>query len=213
MFNKKYGLQRAAIVGTKPMTRRSVPYKWQTSLTEIFEDCNYDYSKFWQISDVQFITNEKAPYKVGEVVAIAQSYKDAGYTKELVVQHVKPNPNAKPTAPFEKKYPGWNNKMFVKAEFMPNFIQFTDLKIERLQDISGEDCIREGIVDIHLQELYPTGNHAYTFDGCSEGQIFGEINGFCSPIAAFAALIDKVSGRGTWKANPWVFAYTFELFK
>ena len=28
---------------------------------------------------------------------------------------------------------------------------------------------------------------------------------------AFAALIDKVSGKGTWKKNPWVFAYSFEL--
>lgn len=138
MFNDKYGLQRAAIDGTKLMTRRSVPEKWQTPLTEIFEDCNYDYPEFWKKSDVQFIMYEKAPYKVGEVVAIAQSYKDAGYTTEWVVQHVKPNPKAKATAPFEKKYPGWNNKMFVKAEFMPNFIQFTDIKVERLQDISDD---------------------------------------------------------------------------
>ena len=29
MFNEKYGLQRAAIAGTKPMTRRSVPDKWK----------------------------------------------------------------------------------------------------------------------------------------------------------------------------------------
>ena len=28
---------------------------------------------------------------------------------------------------------------------------------------------------------------------------------------AFAALIDKVSGKGTWKSNPWVFVYEFEL--
>lgn len=30
---------------------------------------------------------------------------------------------------------------------------------------------------------------------------------------AFAALIDKVSGNGTWERNPWVFAYTFKLIK
>lgn len=32
-----------------------------------------------------------------------------------------------------------------------------------------------------------------------------------TPIEAFAVLIDKVSGKGTWDKNPWVFAYTFEL--
>ena len=208
MFNDKYGLQRAAIDGTKPMTRRAVHDKWQTTLTEIFEDCNYDYSKFWQISDVQFITNEKAPYKVGEVVAIAQSYKDAGYTKEWVVQNVNPNPNAKPTDPFEKRYPGWNNKMFVKAEFMPNFIQFTDLKVERLKDISDEDCLREGIIPKKLDYTpagYPKGLTYYGFYG------WGVVSDHAKD--AFAALIDKVSGRGTWDKNPWVFAYSFELVK
>lgn len=30
---------------------------------------------------------------------------------------------------------------------------------------------------------------------------------------AFASLIDKVSGRGTWGQNPWVVAYEFELRK
>ena len=34
---------------------------------------------------------------------------------------------------------------------------------------------------------------------------------FDTPREAYAALIDKVSGRGTWLANPWVFVYEFEL--
>lgn len=28
---------------------------------------------------------------------------------------------------------------------------------------------------------------------------------------AYAALTDKVSGKGTWESNPWVFVYDFEL--
>ena len=200
MFNDKYGLQRAAIDGTKPMTRRAVPDKWQQPLTEIFEACNYDYSIFWQHPTVQLITNEKAPYKVGEVVAIAQSYKDAGYTKEWVVRNIIPNPNAKPTDPFEKKYPGWTNKMFVKAEFMPNFIKFTDLKVERLQDISDEDCMKEGIFDTKSDRIYH-----YRFPNSQRN--------YMNPREAFAALIDKVSGRGTWHLNPWVFAYTFDVLQ
>lgn len=31
--------------------------------------------------------------------------------------------------------------------------------------------------------------------------------------ALIAALIDKVSGRGTWESNPWVVVYEFELVK
>lgn len=36
---------------------------------------------------------------------------------------------------------------------------------------------------------------------------------FNTPRQAFAALIDKVSGRGTWDCNPWVVVYEFELVK
>jgi hypothetical protein len=32
-------------------------------------------------------------------------------------------------------------------------------------------------------------------------------------MGMFAALIDKVSGRGTWDRNPWVFAYTFDVLQ
>lgn len=32
---------------------------------------------------------------------------------------------------------------------------------------------------------------------------------FHTPKEAFAALIDKVSGKGTWEKNPLVFAYGF----
>lgn len=36
---------------------------------------------------------------------------------------------------------------------------------------------------------------------------------FQTPRDAFAMLIDKVSGRGTWASNPWVVVYEFELVK
>lgn len=34
-----------------------------------------------------------------------------------------------------------------------------------------------------------------------------------TPREAFAALIDKVSDRGTWDGNPWVEAHEFDLLK
>lgn len=39
----------------------------------------------------------------------------------------------------------------------------------------------------------------------------GDIQPYCTPHEAFAALIDKVSGKGAWESNPFVFVYEFEL--
>lgn len=94
--------------------------------------------------------------------------------------------------------------MFVKAEYMPHRIRITGIKCERLQDISDEDCIKEG-VRVCSQELeYP-----YYFIDAKRFMICD----YKSPREAFAALIDKVSGRGTWESNPWVVVYEFELVK
>lgn len=208
MFNETYGLTEAVLQGRKTMTRRLISKHFPAEGVELIGITGIGAE--FRIGDNYEPVFVRLPYKVGEVVAVAQNYQEAinelnrlgdisGWGKLIA------NTN--------NGCAGYYNKMFVRADLMPHHISITDIKVERLQDISVRDCLREGIVDIHLPILYPTGNHAYTFDGCSEGQIFGDINGFVSPIAAFAALIDKVSGRGTWDSNPWVFAYTYELVK
>ena len=100
---------------------------------------------------------------------------------------------------------GWNNKLFVRADLMPHHIRITDIKVERLQNISDEDSLKEGInkgqcgsVDTHFMDVY---------------YYKGDIQPYCTPREAFAALIDKVSGKGTWESNPYVWAYEFELMK
>ena len=50
-------------------------------------------------------------YKVGEIVAIAQSYKDLGYDPDSLDR----DPKAVGIRGFMKHSAGWNNKMFVSA--------------------------------------------------------------------------------------------------
>ena len=104
----------------------------------------------------------------------------------------------------EKYTPGYGNKMYVRADMMIEHIRITGIRCERLQDISDEDCVKEG-VRVGSQALeYP-----YYFIDTKQFLICD----YKSPRRAFAALIDKVSGRGTWDRNPWVVAYEFELVK
>lgn len=88
---------------------------------------------------------------------------------------------------------------------MPNQIRITDVRVERLQDISDEDCIKEGI-----EKFDAFGDPAsYRFYDRKKCIIYPKK--WCvSPREAYAALIDKVSGKGTWDSNPYVFVYDFE---
>lgn len=198
MFNSKYGLDKAVLEGRKTMTRRviSCPNTFKGQLVagfyicrnrqsrEITEVCMHDADEGF-IDNGQLLPN----YKVGEVVAIAQSYKDCGYDPNFML-------DGKPIS----KHPGWNNKMFVKAELMKHFIKITGVKVERLQDISYTDIAAEGI--------------KYNIDVMTNLRIFMFPNGereFLDDRTAFRTLIDKISGKGTWKSNPWVWAYEFEL--
>lgn len=134
----------------------------------------------------------RVKYEVGDVVAIQQSYKEV--YQELF--------NDATTQKITKGTAGWSNKMFVRASIMPHHIRITDVTMELLQDISDEDCLREGI--IKKSGFFTMGKviYNYTFTGCNSS--------YQNPRSAFAALINKVSGRGTWDSNPLVFVYSFE---
>lgn len=189
MFNEQYGLQQATFDGIKTMTRRIVPDKVMEQVPAYQEQ--YYAGALEPISVEDAIMQMCGPehmfhvgYEVGEIVAVAQSYEDVfGYGDAYHLG-------------LFGRTAAWDNKMFVKAELMPRHIKITGKKVERLQAISDEDCLREGIID--------TGS-GYT---CYRQ---GVLPLFRTPYAAFKALIDKVSRKGTWKSNPYVYAYTYKL--
>lgn len=197
MFNDKHGLTKAVLQGRKTMTRRMIKPQYET-----IKEYNANFETYL-LGELDGETFEVKPcYYIGEVVAIAQSYKD-------VYDSIK-NPcelfSDRLFNSLLKEHKGWKNKMFVKADLMPNRIRITDIKIERLQDISDEDCLKEGVIHIDLSWC-----KGYEVDGLWNRE--RRQSYWYTPREAFAALIDKVSGRGTWQANPWVFAYSFELVK
>jgi len=98
----------------------------------------------------------------------------------------------------------YNNKMFVRASDMPHHIKMKSYRVERLQDISDEDCMKEGIRrrdDVITSQMEDVVRY----------QVPGMSRLFATPKEAYAELIDKVSGKGTWASNPLVWVYEFEL--
>lgn len=198
LFNEKYGLTQAVLDGRKTMTRRiaSPSNDRQISLANL--------NKEWYEDDEGNTYISK--YEVGEVVAIAQSYKniaDSGYSVDSRYDSFRTEKWDENKRAYGrlKTHHGWNNKMFVKADLMPHHIRITNVKAERLQDISEEDCLKEGIMYYGL-EYDDYGDPQYGYKGSQM---------FINPIDAFRSLIDKVSGKGTWNIDPYVWVYEFEL--
>lgn len=218
MFNDKYSLTQAVLDGRKTMTRRIIkcPRTFKGEWVAGFNihrrhsdkkivgwPCMYD------ADEREFDMGEIFPkYKVGEVLSIAQSYESLGMNPEIAL-------NDKDGIGFYTKTkfaPGWKNKMFVRADLMPHHIRITNIKIQRLQEISNEDCLKEGIIKtIHKSADGEWGryywHHGVTRSNCP----YGQYKEYSNPLEAFASLIDCVSGKGTFKSNPYVFVYEFEL--
>ena len=199
MFNDSCGLTQAVLEGRKTMTRRVMSIDFYNSLDmvaygngdmECFMDRDGDF--------IDFRYTTKTPYQLGEIVAVAQSYhalNKAGYVAPEWLDHTC------------ESSAGYKNKMFVRADLMPHRIKITNIKVERLQDISNEDCLKEGIKE---KSRFPHKKSCpFYFDGGKHGWD----NSYKTPRQAFAALIDKICGRGTWNINPYVFVYEFELLK
>lgn len=201
MFNDEVNLTQLVLEHIKNMTRRTISQKTLDFVFNDFRHTYYEATLDWldekeTLEQCFFVDKmKKLPYQIGDVVAIAQSYKTV--LEQMIDAKGGYGEEENEFYEIYKDTPGWSNKMFVKSDLMPHLIRITDIKIERLQDISDEDCLKEGIYEVPFCD--------YSWE--DNGVVFG------TPREAFAALIDNVSGRGTWKRNPWVFAYSFELVK
>jgi hypothetical protein len=211
MFNDKYSLTQAVLDGRKTMTRRIIkcPRTFKGEWVAGFNihrrhsdkkivgwPCMYD------ADEREFDMGEILPkYKVGEVLSIAQRYKDVVEKRDEAQETLCLYKIGEKYLTMEEMGAGWNNKLFVRADLMPHHIRITNIKIERLQGISDEDCFKEGIFKWDAgQKDIPF----YSFH-------YADIPDYNDPRDAFAELIDKVSGKGTWASDPYVFVYEFEL--
>ena len=201
MFNDRYGLTQAVVEGRKTVTRRIVSDKLWDRWTDYDDFCNsvscgpstpvvrQYYNEF------EFFKDD-LPDRIGEIIAVAQCYADIH--SELMIGDFGDGcyDSFKNAVVHDKA--GWRNKMFVSADLMPHQIQILNIRPERLQNITDEDCLKEGV-------RFVENSDGYFSNGMSDG--------YTTPISAFAALIDEISGRRIWERNPFVWRIEFKLVK
>ena len=206
MFSDHYGLTQAVLEGKKTMTRRlmtmTLHKKNGNELTPIVPDDMFiasDGTAHFQVGrNGYMVPKQNQPaYHVGEEIAIAQSYhmlNKSGFVAPEGLDHTC------------ESSAGYENKMFVRADLMPHRIIIRKVDVQRLQNISDEDCMKEGIMEGEFMNTWDT----FYFD--EWGDVANHIT-FKRPRDAYRNLNDRISGKGTWQRNPWVYVYEFELLR
>jgi hypothetical protein len=100
-----------------------------------------------------------------------------------------------------KAEPTWKPSIFMPFEAARIFLEVTNVRVERLQDISEEDAMAEGIIE-------------FTKDG-KLMKYSADEQGAWSDMPrtakkAFEFLWESINGPESWEANPWVFVYEFK---
>ena len=208
MFNDRFGLTEAVLSGRKTQTRRIItcPKEFKGEWVAGFyvykrqsDNAIIQWPWMYDADECTFDGGEILPkYKVGEIVAVAQAYREVAHPNDGFLDdryEVK-----------DEYAAGWTNKMFVRADLMPHHIRITNVRGEGLQDISDEDCIKEGVIESVV--MGTNGSLSEYFVEGPKHICYGK-----TPREAYAVLIDLISGKGTWLSNPFVFVYDFELVK
>jgi hypothetical protein len=175
--------------------------------------------------------SEKPPYAIGDILYVREEHYVIGTwelnpTKELksdknyyyffpYVQPIAHDTTVRysdnPPAEFHvsksntPEIPDWykRNSLFMPKAYTRLFLEITDIKCERLYNISEADAIAEGI-----QQLEGKWNNK-TIKGY---QNYMNPNiPYLRAINSYISLWQSINGLQSHNINPWVFAYTFKV--
>ncbi len=203
LLNYQFGMWDAVLQKIKTNTRR------KGGLDEINKNPDdYKYFGFWQAGGIII---EMQQISTGKTINIPLRHKpgDFAYLQEPVLTtpssifykytdtdgHSEADAFAPLIDQAIKNGASWENKYFMAAKNARFYVKFTNWKIQRLQDISEEDCLAEGIqaqgdsffyTKDGVKLLFPTAKKAYF-------SLYNSVNNI------------KIAN------NPWLFSYYFEL--
>lgn len=201
---------RALLAGTKTQTRRLIKpqpamtasgrWKWEGKTPGAEASCFFGDDEFMS----RALLDEAVRYAVGDRLWVREAWwAEARYDD-------RPPRDIPTTAPIyyqTEPEPGCAGR-YRHGRFMVRWMSrltltVTDVRVQRLQDISNEDCIAEGI-PMHFDENVPRVGHAI--------DDFARNHGLISHYGAeYRRLWDSINaGRAPWDSNPWVCAITFK---
>ena len=136
------------------------------------------------VNDTAFI---KCPFSVGDEVYIKETWA-IDEDDQLVIFYKGQTPD----------WGGkWHSPLFMPAWAARTVVAITDIRAPRVQDISENDALAEGVT----RQLYNSFGYG--------GELSEEEFNFTKARFAFRLLWDSIHGSGAWARNDWVWKYSF----
>lgn len=135
-------------------------------------------------------------YNIGDIIYLKEPYVDDYINGAMFYKYDKDDLHKLKIMGYEKdsyKRKFWHNKLFMPECYARYFIEIINIRRERLQEISDEDCFAEGVQDIIGTYYYRTASEYFNVQKNT-----------------YKSLIDKINGKGTWNSNPEIWVYEFK---
>lgn len=192
----------------KGQTRRIIKSKHESGLLrvaknqkgEITEITSLDWNERPYNDDNTNDINPK--YNVGDILWVRETWAKVpitAYGSEFIYK-----------ADFNRTYSGgWKPSIFMPKDAARFFIEVTKVRIERLQDISEEDAIAEGLYSQNFTGWGDEPNLPHfpepTVYKANKTRDWSE-----DAIGEFQHIWESINGKESWNENPFVFVYEFK---
>lgn len=109
----------------------------------------------------------------------------------------------------DEPYGKWKPSIHMPKSACRLYLQITDIRVERLNDISEEDARAEGILSYNDSALGMRYKD-YMADASGYGDPDHDYPTTGDPIASFGTLWGSINGPDSWRANPFVWVISFK---
>jgi len=156
----------------------------------------------------------RCPYKPGDILWTRETFcKDLDAEGEFLYRATNPEAQCE-----DGDGSPWKPSIHMPKDAARIWERVTDIRVERLQDITEEDAIAEGI-----EEEEWTWGPTATPDGRIHNDLVGlktkwrrnylkekTLEAF-SPKDSYRTLWESINGEGSWSLNPWIWVITTEI--
>jgi hypothetical protein len=122
---------------------------------------------------------------------------------------------------------GWTPSIHMPRWASRITLDITNIRVERLQDISEEDARAEGVEKLYTEEKakkYDPENRSYknylwhghigeTITGAQSDAWDYQYSNYANAIGSFSSLWQSIKGKGSWESNPWVWVIDFKVLE